>query len=59
MYHPGAVGGRVRPGPAWPRPLPARKVLMKGTKTLAVSEKNAFGGQYIDVGLVEVTPPKK
>jgi len=32
---------------------------MKGTKTLAVSEKNAIGGQYMDVGLVEVTPPKK
>jgi len=37
----------------------ARKALVKGTNTLAVSAKNAFGGQFIDVGLVEVTPPKK
>ena len=37
----------------------ARKALVKGTNTLAVSAKNAGGGQYVDVGLVEVTPAKK
>ncbi len=37
----------------------ARKALLKGANTLAVSAKNALGGQYIDAGLVEVLPPKK
>lgn len=37
----------------------ALKTLVKGANTLAVSAKNAGGGQYIDAGLVVVTPAKK
>jgi hypothetical protein len=36
----------------------ARKALVKGKNTLAVYAKNAGGGQYIDVGLVEIVPSK-
>jgi hypothetical protein len=37
----------------------AAKTLKVGTNTLAVYAKNAGGGQYIDAGLVVVTPAKK
>ncbi len=37
----------------------AAKALKAGTNTLAVRAKNAGGGQYIDAGLVVVTPAKK
>jgi hypothetical protein len=37
----------------------ALKTLKVGTNTLAVKAKNAGGGQYIDVGLVQVIPAKK
>jgi hypothetical protein len=37
----------------------AVKALKKGTNTFAVYAKNAAGGQYIDVGLVQVVPAKK
>lgn len=37
----------------------AKKTLTKGTNTLAVYAKNAGGGQYIDVGLVQMLPAKK
>jgi hypothetical protein len=36
----------------------AAKALKAGTNTLAVYAKNAGGGQYIDAGLVVVTPKK-
>lgn len=36
----------------------AAKTLKAGTNTLAVRAKNAGGGQYIDAGLVVVTPKK-
>ncbi|MFO0852551.1 MAG: glycoside hydrolase family 2 TIM barrel-domain containing protein [Gemmataceae bacterium] len=35
----------------------ARAALTAGTNLVAVRAKNAGGGQYIDVGLVEVVPP--
>lgn len=34
----------------------ARAALTAGTNLIAVRAKNAGGGQYIDVGLVEVIP---
>ncbi len=37
----------------------ALKTLVKGTNTLAVTAKNAGGGQFIDAGLVQVVPAKK
>ncbi len=37
----------------------ALKTLKKGTNTLAVTAKNAGGGQYVDAGLVQVVPAKK
>ena len=37
----------------------ALKSLKAGTNTLAVYAKNAGGGQYIDVGLVQLVPTKK
>lgn len=36
----------------------ARKTLKAGTNTFAMYAKNAAGGQYIDVGLVQVVPKK-
>jgi len=35
----------------------ARKLLTPGQHTLSVHVKNSRGGQYIDVGIVEVLPP--
>jgi hypothetical protein len=37
----------------------AKKALKAGTNTLAVRAKNAGGGQYIDLGLVQIAPAKK
>ncbi|MCG6955916.1 MAG: hypothetical protein LJF04_07985 [Gemmatimonadetes bacterium] len=36
----------------------ARSLLTPGSHTLAVHVKNSRGGQYIDVGIVEVLPPE-
>jgi hypothetical protein len=41
-----------------PMPEAAQKLLRKGTNTLAVHCHQTRGGQYLDVGIAEVLPPR-